>query len=141
MSDSPETIKEFLVSIGWQSNRAQQQQFTEALGGATLKAGLLKDAIETMANVIGQRVIETAKNFESLHFESERVKASAENIRAFEYAMSRLGGSVQDAHALIVNFADLMRKNPGLNGRGGRKGSYKPSACAHARRMASSEIK
>ncbi len=107
-----ETIKEFLVSLGWVNNEAQERRITTALEGATLRAKLLGDTIETMAGTVGNKVIAVSTKFEDLYFMSARVKASSENIQAFEYAISRSGGTVEGARASIEAFAELMRENP-----------------------------
>lgn len=108
-----DTLRSFLVTLGWKSDESQQRKFTKALEGATLRAKLLGDAIEEMARKTGLAVLGVAENFEQLYYHAERTGASAKSLKAFEYAISQVGGSAQAAGASFETMAAKLRENPG----------------------------
>jgi tail lysozyme len=108
-----DTIREFLVGLGFSVNESQQRNFVGALEGATLRAKLLGDAIEAMARTVVNKVGEVATQFEQLFYQSSRVGASASSIRAFEYAVSQLGGTLEGANSSLEDFAKFLRETPG----------------------------
>ena len=107
-----ETIREFLVGLGFRTDQIGLNRFTQAIEGATLRAKLLGDAIEAMASRIVSAVVKTAEGFETLYYQSQRVGASAASIKALEYAVSQLGGSVGGADRALEGFSQKMRMNP-----------------------------
>ena len=86
MADS---IRSFLVDLGFSIDAASQRSFVGALEGATLRAKLLGDAIEEMARTVVSKVGEVAESFEQLFYQSQRIGASENSIRAFGYAVSQ----------------------------------------------------
>jgi hypothetical protein len=108
-----DTIREFLVGLGFSVNESQQRNFVGALEGATLRANLLATAIEDMARTVVDKVGEVATQFEQLFYQSSRVGASASSIRAFEYAVSQLGGTIEGANSSLEDFAKFLRESPG----------------------------
>jgi hypothetical protein len=110
MADS---IREFLVGLGFKVDESQQRNFVSAIEGATLRANLLATAIEDMARTVVDKVGQVATQFEQLFYQSSRVGASASSIRAFEYAVSQLGGTVESANSSLEGFAKFIRETPG----------------------------
>jgi hypothetical protein len=108
-----DTIREFLVGLGFSVNESQQRNFVGALEGATLRAKLLGDAIEAMARTVVNKVGEVATQFEALFYQSSRVGASAQSIRAFEFAISNLGGTIEGAKSSLEDFSKFLRETPG----------------------------
>jgi hypothetical protein len=108
-----ETIREFLVSLGFKVDDSTEQRFIGALEGATLRAKLLGDAIEAMASTVVAKVGEVGTQFEQLFYQSQRVGASAQSIKAFEYAVSQLAGSVEGANSSLESFGRFLRLTPG----------------------------
>jgi hypothetical protein len=108
-----DTLREFIVSLGFKLDESQQRNFVGALEGATLRAKLLGDAIEVMARTVVSKVADVATQFEQLFYQSSRVGASASSIRAFEYAVSQLGGTVESANSSLEGFAKFIRETPG----------------------------
>jgi hypothetical protein len=99
-----DTIREFLVGIGFKVDQSSERQFTSAMEGAVLKANLLATAIEDMAKTVAGKVGEVAQHFEQLFYQSSRVGASVAGIQAFEFAFKQLGSSVGDADAALESF-------------------------------------
>lgn len=111
-----ETLREFLVSLGYKVDASSEKRFTASLDG-TLKAALkVGAAVAAMAVAIQAAVVASARSLEDLYFASQRAGASAENFRAFGYAVSQMGGSVAGANSTLENFGRLLRENPGTRG-------------------------
>jgi hypothetical protein len=108
-----DTIREFVTSLGFKLDESSQRNFVGALEGATLRAKLLGDAIEAMARTVVNKVGEVAATFEQLFYDSQRLNSSAQSIRAFEYAVSQLGGTAAGAHSSLVDFSTFLRENLG----------------------------
>lgn len=108
-----ETLKEFLVSIGWQSNEAQQRKFIDAIEGATLRAKILGDVIEATARKVFDAITGMAESFDRLYFSTQRTGTSAATIKDFAYAVGQLGGSADAAQASLEAMGRKLRQNPG----------------------------
>ena len=107
-----ETIREFIVGLGWNIDAASERRFVSAVEGATLRAKLLGDAIELMAATVVDKVGQVATQFEQLFYQSQRVGASANSIRAFQYAIGQLGGTVEGANSALEGFGEFLRNTP-----------------------------
>jgi len=108
-----ETIREFLVSLGYTVDGNSERKFKESMRGAVVQAQLLADAIEGMARIVVEGVQKVARSFDSLYWSSQRTGASVQNIRALSYAVSQLGGSYEGTRAAIEAFGQHLRSNPG----------------------------
>ena len=108
-----ETVKEFLVSIGWKTNENDHAKFERMIEHATLRAKLLGDALEEMARKGFESVQSTAERYESLFFSAERMHTSVQEIQALQYAFSQLGGTASGAQAVMEKMAAVYQRNPG----------------------------
>ena len=108
-----DTIREFLVSIGYGVDQQSERKFKDSVRSATLQAELMSKAIVAAAKTTAEALQQVAKNFDSLYWTSQRTGASVQNIRALSYAVSQLGGSYQGAIQSIEAFGQRLRTNPG----------------------------
>ena len=108
-----DTIRDFLVGLGFKVDESAWARFQSTIETATLKAALLSDAIEAAARSIATAVGRIAGGFENLFYASSRLGASVESIRAFGYAVSQMGGTVAGAQSSLKAFGDWMRQTPG----------------------------
>jgi hypothetical protein len=111
-----DTIREFLVGIGFKVDQSSERQFTSAMEGAVLKANLLATAIEAMAKTVASKVGEVAEHFEQLYYQSQLALSSVPGIMAFQFAFKQLGSSVGDADTALNNFGYKLRTQPGFEG-------------------------
>lgn len=102
MAAETELIKEFLVSLGFKIEKAGLESFVKGITAASSAVLASVTAIED--------------NLERLYFASQRTKASAENIRAFGFALGQMGSSAGAALESIENLARFMRNSPGASG-------------------------
>ena len=108
-----DTIKEFLVKLGFQTDKSSQKDFEGALVGAQAKAVALGVAMAEMAKAIAQSMAELIPSLDNLYFQTQRLGSSAEDIKSFGYAMSQMGGSAQGANSALKGLADFIRYTPG----------------------------
>lgn len=109
-----ETIKEFLVSIGFKVDEAGERKANESIARVTKGVLALGAAVEATALAVGVGVQKMAVNFDQLYFASQRIGASASDIKAFSYAVSQMGGTAEGAMQTLDNLARKMRENPGI---------------------------
>ena len=108
-----ETIREFIVNLGFEAQQSVGlDKLTMSLTNAYTTAILIADVIEKAAVSVVEAVAATAKGFESLYYQVQRVGASAPSIKAFEYAVSQVGGTAAQADRALDGFAHQMRMNP-----------------------------
>lgn len=113
MSDV-DTIKSFLVSIGFKVDESSEGKFKGALENATKLALTLGAAVAAAATAVGVATAKMASDFDSLYFASQRTGASVETIKAFGYAVSQMGGTAEGATSSLESFARKMREMPAL---------------------------
>ena len=107
-----DTIREFLVSLSWVNNEAQQRKFVDALEVATTKAILMAKGIEAGAKAIAGMLSDTASGYAQLGLFADRIKTSPTDIKAFEEAFALMGGTAKSADA-ILNGLDAAFRDPG----------------------------
>ncbi len=108
-----ETIREFLVKIGYQVDGSSEQRFERSLGRATLRAELLGRAIAEAAEAVVRGATRIAASFDDIYYASQRTKTSVENLKSLSYAVSQLGGSYGGTMQVLETFAQKLRSNPG----------------------------
>ncbi|MGO4738650.1 phage tail tip lysozyme [Bosea sp. 2KB_26] len=108
-----ETIKEFLVSLGYKVDGGSEAKFKRSVEAATKGAVAMGLSITAAATAIGAAVTKIAAGFDEMYYASQRTQSSVQNLKGLSYAVSQLGGSYQGALASIENFAQKMRSNPG----------------------------
>ena len=113
-SGGSEVIREFLVNIGYAEHG--RKEFTAGLVDVTKGAVALGASIAAAALAVTAAVAVMAKEFDALYFASRRTQASVESIKAFSFAVSQLGGTVEGAQATLENLGRFMRSNPGNEG-------------------------
>lgn len=108
-----ETIREFLVKLGYQNDDAGLKKFELGIGKATKAVFALAAAIEATAVGVAAGVARFASNLESLYFASQRTGSSATQLRALDQAARSLGAHAGEAIAGVEGLASALRLNPG----------------------------
>lgn len=108
-----ETIREFLVGLGYKVDTSSEAKFKRSVETATKAVNAMALSLVAATTAVSAAITKIAANFDDLYWSSQRTKASAENIKALGYAVSQLGGSYQGAVSSIEEFARRMRSNPG----------------------------
>ena len=108
-----ETLREFLVSVGYKVDGNSERRFEDSMKRATLRAELLGRAIAETAEAMVRSATRIAGAFDDIYYASQRTQSSVQNMKALSYAVSQLGGSYGGAMGAIENFARNLRSNPG----------------------------
>lgn len=131
-----ETLKDFLISLGFNVDEAGARKFDSVVTGTTLKAIELGTKVELAAASVVAYTAKIASGLDDLHWASQRTGATVEGIKQIGYAVSQVGGSVDGARGSLENLARFMRNNPGAEGFLNRLGVQTRDASGNMRDMA-----
>ncbi len=131
-----ETLKDFLISLGFKVDEAGARKFDAVVAGTTLKAIELGVKVEAAALSVVAFTAKIASGLDDLYWASQRTGATVEGIKQIGYAVSQVGGSVDGARGSLENLARLMRNNPGAEGFLNRLGVQTRDASGNMRDMA-----
>lgn len=132
-----ETIKDFLVSLGFQVDEAGSRKFEATLTGATLQAVKMGAAVEAAALSVVAFTAKIASGLDNLYWMSQRTGATVQGIKQIGYAVSQMGGQVDAARSSVESLAKFVRNNPGGEGFLNRLGVQTRDASGNMRDMAS----
>ncbi|HCC2915154.1 hypothetical protein [Klebsiella pneumoniae] len=131
-----ETLKDFLISLGFKVDEAGARKFDAVVAGTTLKAIELSVKVEAAALSVVAFTAKIASGLDDLYWASQRTGATVEGIKQIGYAVSQVGGSVDGARGSLENLARFMRNNPGAEGFLNRLGVQTRDASGNMRDMA-----
>lgn len=131
-----ETLKDFLISLGFKVDEAGARKFDAVVAGTTLKAIELGVKVEAAALSVMAFTAKIASGLDDLYWASQRTGATVEGIKQIGYAVSQVGGSVDGARGSLENLARFMRNNPGAEGFLNRLGVQTRDASGNMRDMA-----
>ncbi|EFO0018464.1 hypothetical protein [Escherichia coli] len=131
-----ETLKDFLISLGFKVDEAGARKFDAVVAGTTLKAIELGVKVEAAALSVVAFTAKIASGLDDLYWASQRTGATVEGIKQIGYAVSQVGGSVDVARGSLENLARFMRNNPGAEGFLNRLGVQTRDASGNMRDMA-----
>lgn len=113
---SADTIKDFLVSLGFDIDEAGANKFEAVLKGVTANVLKLGTVVEGAALSIYGFTTQIANGIDNLYWASQRTGASVAGIKALGYAASQTGGSAEAAKSSLESLSRFMRNNPGAEG-------------------------
>lgn len=111
-----ETIKDFLISLGFDIDDAGSRKFEAVVSGVTLNVIKMGVAVEAAALTVVGFTTKIASGLDKLYWQSQRTGATSNNIRAIGYAFSQAGGSVEGFNGTLDNLARFLRSTPGAEG-------------------------
>ena len=132
-----ETIKDFLVSLGFQVDEAGARKFDAVIAGTTAQAVKLGVAVEATALSVVAFTAKIASGLDQLYWASQRTGATVAGIQAIGYAASQAGSSAEAARGSLESLSRFMRNNPGAEGFLNRLGVQTRDASGNMRDMAS----
>lgn len=123
-----DVLQEFLVSLGYRVDPAQQSRFNEAVESSQKKIGdfnkTLIDVADRLAHVatlatgagvgIAAAMDKIGHQLSGLAYSAERIGSTPERVNAFENTMKMLGGTAEQARASLEGVARVQRTNPGI---------------------------
>lgn len=110
MSDA-ETIKQFMVALGFKIDESSFKKFDGAIGQTTKSVAALGLGVVAAAAATEAFVAKIASGLDKLYFASKRTGASASEISSFEYAVGQLGGTADEALDSLEGLKQYMREN------------------------------
>lgn len=116
MSGSVETIKDFLLSLGFAVDESGYKKFGSVLTDVTRNALKLGATVEGAALAVVGFSAHIASGLDKVYWAAERTGASAQAIKSLGYAMSQAGGSAAGAQAALDSMARFLRNQPGAEG-------------------------
>ncbi|EMP9466500.1 hypothetical protein RHS46_003271 [Klebsiella pneumoniae] len=131
-----ETLKDFLISLGFKVDEAGARKFDAVVAGTTLKAIELGVKVEAASLSVVAFTAKIASGLDDLYWASQRTGATVEGIKQIGYAVSQVGGSADGARGSLENLARFMRNNPGAEGFLNRLGVQTRDASGNMRDMA-----
>ncbi|HDV2685700.1 TPA: lytic transglycosylase, partial [Escherichia coli] len=131
-----ETIKDFLVSLGFSVDDAGAKKFGSVLAGTTANVIKMGLAVEGTALSVVAFTAKIASGLDNLYWASQRTGATVQGIQSIGYAVSQVGGSVDAARSSLENLSRFIRNNPGAEGFLNRLGVQTRDASGNMRDMA-----
>ncbi|EFB6568968.1 lytic transglycosylase [Escherichia coli] len=131
-----ETIKDFLVSLGFSVDDAGAKKFGSVLAGTTANVIKMGLAVEGSALSVVAFTAKIASGLDNLYWASQRTGATVQGIQSIGYAVSQVGGSVDAARSSLENLSRFIRNNPGAEGFLNRLGVQTRDASGNMRDMA-----
>ncbi len=131
-----ETIKDFLVSLGFSVDEAGAKKFGSVLAGTTANVIKMGMAVEGAALSVVAFTAKIASGLDNLYWASQRTGATVQGIQSIGYAVSQVGGSVDAARSSLESLSRFIRNNPGAEGFLNRLGVQTRDASGNMRDMA-----
>ncbi|MXH54565.1 transglycosylase SLT domain-containing protein [Escherichia coli] len=116
MSGNADTIKDFLVSLGFDIDQAGANKFEAVLKGVTANVLKVGAVVKGSALSIVGFTTQIANGLDKIYWASQRTGASVQGIKALGYAASQTGASAESAMSSLEGLAGFMRSNPGAEG-------------------------
>ncbi|WP_332116078.1 M15 family metallopeptidase [Azorhizobium caulinodans] len=111
-----ETLKDYLLTLGFKVEKGEEARFKDAMSGAAKTAAAIAASMTAAAAAISATVLKIASDFDALYFAAQRSNATVASIKSLSYALSQVGGSSGQAAAAIEGVATALRTNPGTEG-------------------------
>ncbi len=102
-----ETIKDFLVSLGFGIDEAGYEKFESVLAGVTANAIKTGLAVEGAALSVVAFTAKIASGLDNLYWASQRTGATVQGIQSIGYVVSQVGGSVDAARTSLKAFGEM----------------------------------
>ncbi|EMW7738297.1 transglycosylase SLT domain-containing protein [Yersinia enterocolitica] len=128
-----ETIKDFLVSLGFELDEAGEKKFSAVVAGVTANVLKMGAVVEGAALAVVGFTTKIASGLDKVYFASQRTGASVAGIKALGYAASQLGVDAASAQGSLESLARFIRNSPGAEGFLNRLGIQTRSANGNMR--------
>lgn len=104
------TLKEFVVSLGFEIDRGQEKRFNDFIQNATRAVQAFGAAFASYK--VAQELDKVSAGFERLHYMAKRLNTTVGSIKSISYAVEQLGGSSESAQSSIEKLGKQLRENP-----------------------------
>lgn len=107
-----DTIKSFLVAIGYKHDEVALKKITDGIEKATKSVLVFGAALTATATTVAWAVTRVASNLDSLYFASMRTGTGAKHLEAFDLAAQRMGAHAGEGIAAAEKLAAYIRTRP-----------------------------
>ena len=130
-----ETIKDFLISLGFQIDDAGAKKFDSVIAGVTANVFKMAAVVEGAALTVTAFTAKIASGLDDLYWASQRTGATVAGIKAIGYAASQTGSNAAAAQGSLESLSRFIRNNPGAEGFLNRLGVQTRDASGNMRDM------
>lgn len=130
-----ETLKDFLISLGFDVDSAGAAKFDSVVAGVTSNVLKMAGVVEAAAGTVLLFTTKIAAGLDELYWASQRTGASVAGIKALGYAASQTGSNAEAARGSLESLSRFMRNNPGAEGFLNRLGVQTRDASGNMRDM------
>jgi transglycosylase-like protein with SLT domain len=116
MAGTQEVIREYLVQLGFQVNKSEQQDFTKTIKENDKLVATFSKTILGAIVAVGAMAAKFASSMDQLYYSSQKASSSAANLKAFEYAGRQIGLTSEAVDGMVQNLAMTLRTDPGMKG-------------------------
>lgn len=116
MSNNVETMRDFLVSLGFDVDESGAKKFSSVLGEVTSTAFKAGAAVEGLAAVIIGFTTQISKGLDELYWQAQRTGATANSIKSLGYAVKQAGGDINGFNQSVERLGAFLRNTPGGEG-------------------------
>ncbi|MFV8941785.1 hypothetical protein [Moellerella wisconsensis] len=116
MSNNVETMRDFLVSLGFDVDESGAKKFSLVLGEITSTAFKAGAAVEGAAAVILGFTAQISKGLDDLYWQAQRTGATANSIKSLGYAVKQAGGDINGFNQSVERLGAFLRNTPGGEG-------------------------
>lgn len=116
MSNNVETMRDFLVSLGFDVDESGAKKFSSVLGEITSTAFKAGAAVEGAAAVILGFTAQISKGLDDLYWQAQRTGATANSIKSLGYAVKQAGGDINGFNQSVERLGAFLRNTPGGEG-------------------------
>lgn len=111
-----DTIKEFLVGLGFKVDRESLRHFHEGIEQSHRSVKEFAVAVGAMAVAVEESIRRVATRFDELYFMSQRTGVSVKNLQLVRFALGGVGIEADAASRSLQSIATSLRDSPGLRG-------------------------
>ncbi len=116
MAAGSEILREYLVALGFSVNPAGQKKFDDSVKNTEKLMNGLAKTLGAATAAVAAYVAVYSTQMEKLYYASQRIGASAGNIKALEYGGRQIGITGDQMRGALEGIARTIRSNPGLLG-------------------------
>nr|ELR5039959.1 lytic transglycosylase catalytic [Providencia stuartii]ELR5081380.1 lytic transglycosylase catalytic [Providencia stuartii] len=116
MSNNVETMRDFLVSLGFDVDESGAKKFSSVLGEITSTAFKAGAAVEGAAAVILGFTAQISKGLDDLYWQAQRTGATANSIKSLGYAVKQAGGDINGFNQSVERLGAFLRNTLGGEG-------------------------
>lgn len=109
-----ETLKSFLVDLGFKVDDESYRRFTGAVAGATKTVASLGVEVAGAAIAVEAAAERIAHSLQNLYYQAQLSGVGVQALQAVGYAAKQLGLDAEQGQALFEGFARAVRTNPGV---------------------------